>query len=82
MTEPKQITLRHPSPELARRLKTLAEARGRSLNSTILQLLEEAVGVEARRERLARWATWSEDDAAEFDSALRAQREVDVELWR
>lgn len=82
MKEPKQITLRHPSAELARRLKTLAEARGQSLNSTILQLLEEALGVEARRERLMRWATWNEEDAAEFDAALRAQREVDVELWR
>lgn len=82
MNEPRQITLRHPAPELARRLKTLAEARGQSLNSTILQLLEEAVGVEARRERLMRWATWTEDDAAEFDAALKSQREVDVELWR
>ncbi|MEX2555723.1 MAG: Arc family DNA-binding protein [Actinomycetota bacterium] len=82
MSEPRQITLRHPAPELARRLKTLAEARGQSLNSTILQLLEEAVGVESRRERLMRWATWNEGDAAEFDAALRAQREIDVELWR
>ncbi|MGH2728836.1 MAG: Arc family DNA-binding protein [Actinomycetota bacterium] len=82
MKDPKQITLRHPAPELARRLKTLAEAKGQSLNSTILQLLEEAVGVEARRERLMRWATWSKDDAAEFDAALRTQREIDVELWR
>ena len=82
MVEPRQITLRHPSPELARRLKTLADARGKSLNSTILELLEEAVGIEARRDRLVRWATWTDEDAAEFDAALKAQREVDVEAWR
>ncbi len=82
MNEVKQITVRHPSPELTRRLKTLAEARGKSLNTTILEVLEEALGVASRRERLRRWATWSEDDAAEFDAALRSQREVDAQLWR
>jgi hypothetical protein len=82
MSEPKQITLRHPSPELARRLKALAEARGESLNSTVLRLLEEVLGVEERRERLLRWATWTEEDASEFDEALRAQRVVDADLWR
>jgi hypothetical protein len=80
--DPRQITLRHPSPALAQRLKTLAEARGQSMNATILQLLEEAVGVEARRERLKRWATWTEEDAAEFDAALDAQRQIDVDAWR
>lgn len=80
--EPAQITLRHPSPELARRLKQLAEARGKSLNATVLELLEEAVGVDARRERLLRWATWTLEDAAEFDSAVQAQRVIDADLWR
>ncbi len=79
---PKQITIRHPSPELARRLKALAEVSGESLNATILRLLEDALGVEARRERLMSWATWSDADAAEFDEALSAQRVVDDELWR
>jgi hypothetical protein len=82
MTAPRQITIRHPSHELARRLKALAEARGESLNSTVLRLLEEALGVQERRERLLRWATWTDADASEFDAALRAQRVVDAELWR
>lgn len=68
--------------ELARRLKALAEARGESLNSTILRLLEEVLGVHERRERLLRWATWTEEDASDFSEALRAQRVVDAELWR
>ncbi|MCA1832673.1 MAG: hypothetical protein ABR548_02390 [Actinomycetota bacterium] len=82
MDEPKQITLRHPPPDLARRLKGLAQAQGKSLNATILELLEDAVGVDARRERLKRWATWDANDAREFDEALRAQRVVDADLWR
>jgi hypothetical protein len=81
MGTPKQITIRGPSPELARRLKALSEARGESLNATILRLLREAVGIDERRERLLRQATWTDEDAEEFDSALSAQRVIDADLW-
>ena len=63
-------------------MKALSEARGESLNTTILRVLEEALGVEERRLRLEQAATWTEDDATEFEDALRAQRVVDAELWR
>lgn len=82
MAEPKQITIRNPSPELSRRLKTLSEARKESLNATILRLLEEAVGVHERRERLRRYATWTEEDRREFEEALGAQRTIDEAMWR
>ncbi len=78
----RQITIRNPTAELSRRLKSVAQARGESLNATILRLLADAVGLEERRERLDRWATWTEDDAAEFDEALKAQRVVDERSWR
>lgn len=78
----RHITIRHLSVELWGRLKALAEARGESLNSTILRLLEEALGIEDRRQRLMRWATWTDADASEFDEALRAQRVVDPEFVR
>lgn len=81
MQEIRQITLRNPPPELTRRLRAVAAAAGESMNSAILRLLSQAVGLDERRERLRRWATWSEADAAEFEDALRAQRVVDRELW-
>ncbi len=82
MSSPKQITIRNPSVELSRRLRELSQARNQSLNATILHLLEEALGLHERRERLERYATWSEADREEFDRSLRAQRVVDSELWR
>jgi len=82
MAVPKQITLRGPSPALTRRLRALAEASGESLNSTILQLLELAVGYEARRERLIAEAEWSDEDARDFDETLGSQRVIDAELWK
>ena len=76
-----QITVRNVPEELARRLAKLAEASGRSLNATVLDLLERATGIDGRRARLERYATWSKADVEEFDRALRLQRTIDPELW-
>lgn len=78
----KQITVRGVSPELATRLKKLASARRESVNTTVLELLRSATGLDERSARLRRYATWSEAEREEFDSALRAQRPIDAELWR
>ena len=83
MESPRQITLRNVSPELARRLKGLAEAEGTSVNTAVLNLLEKALGVDERRRRLEeRYGTWTEQDFQEFEVALKAQRSVDDELWQ
>ena len=72
-----QITLRNVDPELSRRLRAVSAERGESLNSTVLRLLQDAVGLDARRDRLRRYVTWTADDLSEFTDALRAQRIVD-----
>ena len=77
----KQITVRNVSAELRRRLKELSESRGESVNATILYILRQALDVNERRKRLARYATWSQADRAEFDDALRAQRSIDDSIW-
>jgi hypothetical protein len=82
LATPKQITIRNPSDELARRLREIGRARNQSLNTTILQLLEQAVGLCERRERLGRYATFNDADRREFEAALAAQRGIDEELWR
>lgn len=76
-----QITVRNVPKELARRLAKLAGASGRSINATVLDLLERATGIDARRARLERYTTWSTADVEEFEQALRAQRTIDRELW-
>ena len=72
-----QITLRNVDPELLQRLRAVSAERGESLNSTVLRLLQDAVGLDARRDRLRRYVTWTADDLSEFTDALRAQRIVD-----
>lgn len=78
----KQLTIRGVSEELSRQLARLSQDRGQSLNTTALQILEDALGVDARRERLQRYATWSPADKREFDGAVAGQRVIDDGLWR
>ncbi len=78
----KQLTIRGVSDEVGSRLESLSRAKGRSINSTVLQILESAVGVDERRRRLERYATWTREDLEEFEQTLAAQRQIDDELWR
>ena len=71
-----QITVRGVEPDLSERLRAISRERGESLNSTVLRLLRDAVGVDARRQRLDRYAGWTADEAAAFNAALRTQRRV------
>ena len=77
-----QLTVRNVDPELSRRLRAVSAERGESLNATVLRLLRDAVGLEARRDRLRRYVTWTPEDLAECSAALRAQRVVDDRDWR
>jgi hypothetical protein len=78
----KQLTIRGVPDEVASRLDRLSQSRGCSVNATVVEILASAVDFKERRERLARYATWTEDDLAEFMNALSAQRVIDDQLWR
>ena len=77
-----QITVRNVPKELARRLAKLAASNGRSLNATVIALLERATGIDGRRALLERYTTWSKQDVEDFDGSLRVQRTIDRELWK
>lgn len=78
----RQLTVRGVSSELARRLEELADSRGKSINSTVLEILESAAGIDGRRERLKRYVLGEEAEDPEFDASLKAQRQIDHDLWR
>jgi plasmid stability protein len=77
----KQLTIRGVSDEVGQRLEGLSRARGKSVNTVVLEILEGAVGVNERRNRLTRYMTWTPDDLVEFNDALAAQRTIDDPLW-
>jgi plasmid stability protein len=78
----KQLTIRNVPDEVAERLDALGKERRTSVNALVVDILTAAVGVNARRDRLRRYATWTKEDAREFEKALAAQRVVDEKLWR
>ena len=79
---PRQLTVRNVPLEVGKRLDRLSRERGESLNSVVVGILTDSVGVDARRSRLERFATWTEGDAAAFDEAIAGQRVIDADLWR
>lgn len=76
------MTIRGVPEEVAGKLLRLSRERGRSVNTTVLEILRQAVGTDARRERLARYATWTSEDLAQVEDAVAAQRVIDDSLWR
>ena len=73
----RRLTIRGVSDEVGRRLESISRAKGQSVNATVLEILATAVSVDERRRRLARYVTWNEEDLAEFNEALAAQRSID-----
>jgi plasmid stability protein len=73
----RRLTIRGVPEEVGHRLEGISRAKGQSVNATVLEILASAVGAEERRRRLARCVTWNQDDMAQFDEALAAQRSTD-----
>ena len=86
----KQITIRRIPDEVKKTVQKEAAQKGVSLNKAIISLLERAMGSKAPEKKkrvlyndldhLA--GLWSREEAAEFDKNLKAQRNVDAELWK
>lgn len=79
---PRTLTIRNLPDEVGKRLDRLSRDGGKSLNAVVVGILTDAVGIDARRARLERYATWTPEDAAAFDEALASQRVIDADLWR
>jgi hypothetical protein len=67
---------------VGRRLARISAERNQSMNTTALEILEQALGVSAKRRRLQRYATWTAEETAEFDRDVAGQRAIDDDLWR
>jgi hypothetical protein len=82
----KHLTVRNIPSEVSRALEREKRRRGASLNRTVIELLGQGLGVglsEGRSNGLRRLAgTWSEEQRAEFETAIAAAEDVDTELWR
>lgn len=85
----KTITLRGIDEVMERALREKSEQLSlKSLNATILYVLQDALGLTKRRHHAVYRdldhlvGTWSEADLKEFEEATAVFEQVDEELWR
>ncbi len=79
----KHLTVRNLPPEIAEALKREKRRRGTSLNQTVIDLLEQSLGVSGQRSNgLHRFAgSWTEQDFREFEKAVAGFDAIDPDLW-
>ena len=84
----KAITLRNIPSELAKILEREAAKTARSLNKTVINLLEKATGTSGNGQRRTRFhdlddlaGSWTPKQAREFEGHLEELRQIDSDLW-
>jgi hypothetical protein len=77
----RQLTIRNVPAKIGKRLDKASRDTGKSINTLVLELLEKVYG-ESRLDRLRSYATWTEEEAREFDESIKDMRQIDEDLWR
>lgn len=77
------LTLRNIPSEVAEALERESERAHTPLDETVIGLLRQALGVQAKRNGLARLAgAWTTEEHERFERAIAVNEQVDEELWR
>lgn len=82
------MTLRGIDEQIAAALKERAQKENTSVNTVMLKMIKEALGLEKKKrnmlyddlDHLA--GTWSERDAAEFENAVAVFGTIDEDIWK
>ena len=86
----KAITVRNLPPHVAKAIRDKAKKERRSLNQTVVALLEDATAAKAKpRAGKATvhhdldhlYGTWTKEEADEFDAFLKESRAVNPKDW-
>lgn len=78
------LTVRNLPPDLVAALEAEKQLRGKSLNQTVIDILQMSLGVErVQSNGLRRLAgTWSEEEHQQLLSTLKSFDVIDEELWK
>ena len=80
-----QITLRGLDPQIEREIRRIAKKTGKSINHVVLEMLGKSAGSRKRppADSLRKLAGgWTENEASEFNDAIKICDQVDKEIWR
>ena len=86
----KALTVRNLPPEVVRIIRRKASEKRTSANKAVISLLEERVGIRGKEKGQAPVyhdldalaGSWTKEEAAAFDKALRRQRGIDPGDWK
>ena len=85
----KNMTLRGLDPQLAAKLREVAEQEGKSVNQTVLDALRKQFGLdrsrrftEVHRDLDHLFGRWDEDEFARIQQKIDSERRIDPELWQ
>lgn len=82
------FNLRGVPPQVMSLLKTQAKKLKLSVNSLILSLIEQGMGISAKPKRVKHHdldffiGTWSSKEGKEFDERVKIFEKIDDELWK
>ncbi len=80
-----QITLRKIPKRVDALIRSLSKKQNKSINKTIIILLEKALGIKDRSNKkrdLSKFSgTWSNEDFNEFEKNTKIFNKIDKEIW-
>jgi hypothetical protein len=85
----KAFTIRGVEPEVAEKLKTMAEKKGKSINQLVLDFIKKNLGLEKEATHCREYAdldglfgSWSDDEFIGIHNKINQSRQIDQELWK
>ena len=85
----KNMTLRGLDPQLAAKLREVAEREGKSVNQTVLDALRRQFGLDKSRRFTEVYhdldhlfGRWDEDEFTRIQQKIDSERRTDSELWQ
>ena len=82
------ITIRGIDNEIAKALKERAKKEGASINSIVLRIVREALGLEKKKRTIIYTdldhlsGTWDKKDYAEFQRKIADFETIDKNIWK
>jgi len=85
----KAFTIRGVEPEVAEKLKLMAEKKGKSINQIVLDFIKKNLGLEKEQTHTRQYndlndlfGTWSGEEFTRIHDKINKSRQIDQELWQ
>lgn len=85
----KALTIRGMDPEVAEKLKLMAQKKGKSINQLVLDFIKKDLGLEKEKTHTREYSdlnelfgTWSSEEFKRIHDSISQSRRIDKELWQ